>query len=160
VTKLMMISSYRQTRIKMKKSLIPIVVILVFILSFCGNRNTGTPDISGAKSSASGTAIITFNEYNHEFGKVTEGEKVACIFTFTNSGSNSLVVSSVTTSCGCTAPKYDTKPIEPGEKGNVEVVFNASGMNGKQTKTVTVKSNASVPVVLLRISAEVVSTVN
>ena len=41
--------------------------------------------------------------------------------------------------------------------GNLEVVFDTSGRNGMQTKTITVKSNASIPVVLLKITAEVVT---
>ena len=42
--------------------------------------------------------------------------------------------------------------------GNLEVVFDTSGRSGMQTKTITVKSNAQTPVVLLKITAEVVTT--
>jgi len=38
------------------------------------------------------------------------------------------------------------------------VVFDTSGRNGMQTKTITVKSNASKPVVLIKITAEVITT--
>ena len=100
---------------------------------------------------------IIFKEYEHDFGKVTEGEKVAYVFTFENKGNSKSVMHSATTSCGCTVPKYDTKPIPPGGSGNLEVVFDTSGRNGMQTKTITVKSNASTPVVLLKITAEVVT---
>ena len=91
---------------------------------------------------------------------MAEGEKIAYVFTFENKGSADLVITSATTSCGCTVPKYDTKPITPGGAGNLEVVFDTSGRNGMQTKTITVKSNAATPVVLLKITAEVVTTIN
>ena len=107
-----------------------------------------------------GTVEIIFKEYEHNFGKVTEGEKVAFVFAFENKGTADLVVTSAASSCGCTVPKYDTKPIPPGGKGNLEVIFDTTGRNGMQTKTVTVRSNASVPVVLLKITAEVVTTIN
>lgn len=139
----------------MKIVYISILVVICFLTTFCGNGNAGKYGINDTASDT-GKVEITFREYEHDFGIVTEGEKVSCLFTFDNTGTSDLVVSSVSTSCGCTAPKYDTKPISPGQSGNVEVVYNAAGMNGKQTKTVTVKSNASVPVVLLRITAEVV----
>ncbi len=52
-----------------------------------------------------------------------------------------------------------TKPVSSGESGNLEVIFDTSGRNGMQTKTITVKSNAKTPVVLLKITAEVIATV-
>ncbi len=140
----------------MKGILISALFVMGFLSTYCGNRNTVLSDNSGSFKTDTGKVEISFREYEHDFGVVTEGEKVSCLFTFENKGTSNLVVSSVSTSCGCTAPRYDTKPIAPGGSGKVEVVYNAAGMNGKQTKTVTVKSNASVPVVLLRITAEVV----
>ncbi len=38
----------------------------------------------------------------------------------------------------------------PGSTGNLEVVFDTSGRNGMQTKTITVKSNAKTPVVIIK----------
>ena len=89
-------------------------------------------------------------------GKSLKGKKWDTCFKFENQGTSNLVITSATTSCGCTVPEYDTKPIAPGGTGNLEVVFDTSGRNGKQTKTITVKSNAKTPVVLLKITAEVV----
>ena len=108
-------------------------------------------------SSLQGKADIVFDEYEHPFGKVTGGEKVSFQFTFENKGTADLVINSVMSSCGCTVPKYDSKPIHPGDKGNIEVIFNTSGYEGMTTKTITVKSNALKPVVLLRITADVES---
>jgi hypothetical protein len=107
-----------------------------------------------------GKAEISFREYEHDFGKVKEGEKVACLFSFSNTGEGSLVIESVSASCGCTVPKYDKKPVPPGKNGMVEVVFNTAGRNGIQTKTVTVRSNAGTPVVILKVTAEVLNNNN
>jgi hypothetical protein len=120
-----------------------------------GRKGSNTSDslITGSK----GTSEISFREYQHDFGKVTEGEKLSCIFTFDNKGPGDLIINSASTSCGCTVPKYDTKPIHSGDSGKLEVVFDTSGRNGIQTKVITVKSNATTPVVLLKIIAEVVT---
>ena len=118
------------------------------------------PEKSLRNSSDTGTAVLSFNEYEHDFGKVAEGEKVGYIFTFKNTGTADLVITSATTSCGCTVPKYSTKPISPGESGNLEVIFDTSGRNGVQTKSITVKSNAKIPVMILKITADVIDSNN
>jgi hypothetical protein len=140
----------------MKK--IPVVSLLLIALtaSYCGNGTNNSVLHSGLNPSDTTSAVIIFKEYEHNFGKVKEGEKIAYVFTFENKGTSDLVVASVTTTCGCTVPKYNTKPVPPASDGNLEVVFDTSGRNGMQTKTITVKSNASTPVVLLKITAEVV----
>ena len=121
----------------------------------CGH--SGKSEGTG-KLSPGDTASISFTEYEHDFGKVTAGEKVAYIFTYVNRGNIPLVLISASTTCGCTVSKYSTKPLAPGKSGTIEVEFDTSGRNGRQTKTVTVRSNATRPVVLLRLTGEV--TVN
>jgi hypothetical protein len=130
------------------------LVMITLLLSQCGNA--GRNISSGITEGDTATVKIVFSEYEHNFGKVTEGEKVSHVFKFENHGSANLVIASATTTCGCTVPEYDSKPISPGGSGDLEVVFDTSGRNGKQTKTITVKSNAKPPVVLLKITAEVV----
>jgi hypothetical protein len=145
---------------ELKKLLFILAAVLAAILQYsCNNSAAGSRKQADQAISAD-TAIISFREYEHDFGKVIEGEKVACTFIFENIGKGPLVISSVTSSCGCTVPKYDTKPVLPGNTGNVEVIFDSSGRNGRQTKTITVRSNASKPVVLLRLSGEVITSTN
>ena len=144
----------------MRNIVIISLVLIALILSNCGN-NCGKNGLhSGVQTTDTGKAKIIFKEYEHNFGKVTEGEKIAYVFTFENKGTSGLVIVSATASCGCTVPKYDTKPILPGGNGNIEVVFDTSGRSGMQSKTITVKSNASTPVVILKIISEVISSNN
>src|SRR5512133_1747732 len=132
------------------KSLYIIVVLFLLIWQCTGKtgKNTGT----GVNA---GTPEMAFSEYEHDFGKVSEGEKVSYLFRFENKGSGDLVIASVMTTCGCTVTKYDRKPIHPGASGTIEAVFDTTGRDGMQTKTITVNSNAPVPVILLKITAEV-----
>ena len=136
-----------------------IFFMLVTILLISCNQGTNTNNrLGSAGVSASDTAKISFKEYEHNFGRVTAGEKVACIFTFENTGTAPLVILSATTSCGCTVSRYDKKPVLPGKSGTIEVVFDSSGRSSTQTKTVTIQSNASRPLVLLKITGEVISS--
>jgi len=131
---------------------------LILLTQGCGNSNSQVQ--SASKTSPSDTASIFFREYEHDFGKISEGEKVGCVFTFENRGTAPLVVTSAVTSCGCTVPKFDKKPVPPGGIGTVEVIFDSSGRGGVQTKTITVQSNATKPLVLLRITGEVIINSN
>jgi hypothetical protein len=127
-----------------------IFLILIAVVTGC---KTGTEKKLPGSIANTGISEIVFREYQHDFGKVAEGEKISHVFTFENKGTSDLVMISATTSCGCTVPKYDTKPIPPGKNGNLEVVFDTSGRSGFQTKTISVKSNSLIPVVLLKITA-------
>jgi hypothetical protein len=143
----------------MKRNILIFSVLLILIVTACRGKS-GKTEMNSHAPSDTGKAVLTFVQNEHDFGKVREGEKVGCIFTFLNTGTADLVITSAITSCGCTVPKYDAKPISPGEAGNLEVIFDTSGRFGIQTKTVTVKSNASVPVILLMIKAEVITSSN
>lgn len=133
---------------------ISIVTGLAAVLfASCGRGSSG--ESKNMPSDTSGVAVITFRMLEHNFGTVKAGEKVGCIFPFTNTGDADLVLTSATASCGCTVPKYNKKPVPPGDAGTVEVVFDTSGRDGIQTKTVVVQSNAENNLVILRIIAEV-----
>jgi hypothetical protein len=135
------------------------LIILLILVAGCGTR-THKGNGNQLSVSDTGKAVIIFTEYEHNFGKVKEGGKAACIFTFSNTGTADLVINSAVASCGCTVPKYSGKPVSPGKTGNIEVVFDTEGHSGIQTKTITVRSNATIPVVILKITTEVINTNN
>jgi len=143
----------------MKRILFIFLAIIPMAFLACRGNNSGSVN-SSAQSDSTGVAEIVFREYEHDFGKVAEGEKVAYVFSFENKGTGDLVVKNAITTCGCTVPKYDTRPISPGGSGTLEVVFDTYEKNGKQSKTISVRSNASKPVVILKITAEVVTNIN
>jgi hypothetical protein len=134
--------------------------VLSATLMICSCSSTTGRGKNANVVASTDTAVISFKEYERELGKVTQGEKVASIFTFENKGKGPLVILSATTSCGCTVTKFDARPINPGDSGTLEVVFDSSGREGKQSKTIVVRSNASKPTVLLRISCEVINSTN
>jgi hypothetical protein len=140
----------------MRKIILIWALVVMFGLG-CGDGTAVNSAGSAQKEKSTGTSELIFREYQHDFGKVSEGEKLSYTFIFNNKGTSDLIISSATTTCGCTVPKYDKKPIAPGANGNMEVVFDTSGRSGMQTKIITVKSNASVPVVLIKITAEIVT---
>jgi len=143
-------------RVRMKRSFtgyLAVIVAAAFIAGSCGRSQQGAGKTQ--LSDTTGTAVITFTNPEHDFGKVQAGEKVGCIFKYTNTGDADMVITSASASCGCTVPKFDKRPVPPGGSGTIEVVFDTSGREGIQTKTVVVQSNAENNIVILRIIADV-----
>jgi hypothetical protein len=101
------------------------------------------------------TTTVKFDEYNHDFGTIDEGDSPEHIFTFTNTGDNPLILEKCKGSCGCTVPKCPKNPIAPGEKGEIKVVFNSKGKKNSQTKKVTVTGNTDPGQTILTIKAQV-----
>ncbi len=103
-----------------------------------------------------GQAKIVFDEMVHDFGAFKEADGVqTTTFTFTNSGTEPLVLSNVRASCGCTTPKWTREPVAPGAKGSIEVSYNPKNRPGSFNKSVTITSNAENPTVVLRITGQV-----
>jgi len=78
---------------------------------------------------------------NYDFGNIYRGQKVTHVFTITNSGTDTLIISNVSSSCGCTAALASSSRIAPKSKTELNVTFNSEGYNGRVTKTATVSSN-------------------
>lgn len=88
-------------------------------------------------------AAMTFTKKEHDFGKITEGDKVTYVFSFENTGEADLIISDAKGSCGCTVPEYPKEPIAPGKQGKIKVSFSSAGKKGLQYKTVTLMANTA-----------------
>jgi len=87
--------------------------------------------------------VITFEKKVHDFGDISQGDKVEETFRFTNTGNEPLIITNVQVTCGCTVPKgWPRDPIAPGQKGELTIAFNSAGKMGRQNKVVTIVSNA------------------
>ena len=73
-----------------------------------------------------------------------------------NTGNSNLVISNVSTTCGCTVADYPKDPIAPGKDGKIEVEFNSEGKSGMVDRKVTVVSNCEPNSTVLTIKSEVI----
>ncbi len=137
-------------------------LFLAFATTSCQNSEKKIPTdvVHNAKSASkkgnnNEMPVISFAKTEHDFGKLIQGEQVSVIFKFENTGELPLLISKVSASCGCTASKYPTEPIAPGEEGRLEVTFDSKGQRGMQNKTVTVLTNTQPQSTILRLKAQV-----
>lgn len=99
--------------------------------------------------------VAKFETMEHDFGTITEGDKVHYSYKVSNAGTADLVISEVKPSCGCTVPDYTKTPIKPGETGDISVTFDSTGKPGNQQKTVNVTLNTEKATETLKFSATV-----
>ena len=97
---------------------------------------------------------ITFDKPIQELGYLLWRNPVTITYNFTNTGSSPLVISNVTTSCGCTTADWTKKAIPAGGKGQVTATFDAEAI-GHFYKEVGVYCNASSMPVYLEFNGEV-----
>jgi len=150
--------------IEMKRP-VPVGILAGLILGVfaCGGQNgsqeQGSDVLENTGQSAQGKPVMVFDTLVYDFGTIIEGERVVCYFDYGNEGGEDLLITGVEATCGCTTPNWSRKPLEPGEKETLEIIFDASGRNGEQRKLITVTSNASNQVVRLTIRAKVNNSV-
>jgi len=153
----------------MRTSILPLVWVVIAVISVSGcKQGNGTreeslpgdvvtnPNTASGKSDLSDLPAIAFQEKEHDFGKIVEGESVSWEFRFVNNGKSDLVIADVSTSCGCTVPSYPKTAIRPGQGGSVKISFNSRGRRGVQTKNIVVVANTQPNVTQLKIKAQVV----
>jgi len=100
------------------------------------------------------TAKIQFKAETVDYGQIEKGSDGIRVFEFTNTGEVPLIISKVSSSCGCTIPKKPEQPILPGKTGEIQVKYDTNRV-GPIRKAITVISNADTPTKVLKIKGEV-----
>ncbi|HSL90026.1 MAG TPA: DUF1573 domain-containing protein [Ignavibacteriaceae bacterium] len=99
---------------------------------------------------------IQFNNSQYNFGKVKEGQVYQHTFTFSNTGSRSLNIKDVKSSCGCAVASISQKELMPGESATLKVELDTAKRKGRMSRTLTVISNdPENPNTILTLYAEV-----
>jgi hypothetical protein len=81
-----------------------------------------------------------FPETVIDVGAVNKGERASYEFTVQNEGDQSLEITEVKPSCGCTVAEYD-KTVKPGGAGKITAVVDTTNFKGPIAKSVKVFTN-------------------
>jgi len=88
--------------------------------------------------------VITFQEEVVDYGTISQGSEAVRVFTFTNTGNEPLMITSIKGQCGCTSigDSWNKQPIPPGGTGTFTVKYDTSIRVGQFEKKIMVYSNA------------------
>ena len=147
-----------------------ISIISVIFLTACGSQVSDLElrvakletEIASMRKGGGSTIVpagafpkFTFEQEEHNFGQIRDGDIVSHTFRFTNSGEAPLIISKATAACGCTVPQWPKQPIPVGGSGEIQVQFDSSNKPGMQNKVVTITANTESKVKKLLIRAQV-----
>ncbi len=89
-----------------------------------------------------------------EFGQMEFESNGQREFIFTNTGEAPLLLVRVKSTCGCTVPEWSKEPVNPGEEGRIQVIYDTRRI-GRFRKSVYVYSNGAEGPRRLYLSGEV-----
>jgi hypothetical protein len=124
------------------KQLLCIAVMLMCTLGF------------SQSSAASKSGVFNFETDTIDYGTISKNDNGNRSFSFTNTGTVPIIITSVKGSCGCTVATKPSKPIMPNETAEIGVTYDTKRV-GAFSKTITVVSNASENNKVLRIKGSV-----
>ncbi len=122
-----------------KWSLFFTAAFLIILLASC--EQGGMSSSSGRNNIPVKAPKISFDSITYDAGEVVEGTKVAHAYKFVNRGKKLLQITEVRSTCGCTVAKLDKREYNPGEGGQINVIFNSHGYSRKVIKRVIVTTN-------------------
>ena len=83
--------------------------------------------------------IVGGNE--RDFGNVYTGQIIKRTVTVRNTGFDTLRISGIKASCGCTGAMASSQVISPGDTSTVSIAFNSTGYKGSLAKNIRISSN-------------------
>jgi hypothetical protein len=86
-------------------------------------------------------ARIKFESDMFDFGSIPRGATAVHSFRFTNTGTDTLEITGVRPTCGCTTAPLSSNTIAPGGEATIKAYFNSKNFNGRVTKQIYVNSN-------------------
>ena len=97
---------------------------------------------------------VLIKETRHDFGNIKSGQKETHTFVITNSGINDLLIRNINNYCSNTVLTPSSTVIKGNSSAKLKVVFDSSGLRGRQNKSISIITNdPHNPTLILRVSA-------
>ena len=88
--------------------------------------------------STSFAADLAFTQTTVSLTPKPGSEREIVTFPFSNTGTQAFTITQIEATCGCTTVDLEKRTYQPGEKGEVTVIFDLNGLAGVQDQTVQV----------------------
>ncbi len=99
--------------------------------------NSPASSLPAPAPGALASAFVTWDKKLINLGAVKRGEKRTMFFEFTNTSGENVQIDLVD-ACECTKVDYPRRPIEPGQKGRLDVVFDSTEKEKAETIRITI----------------------
>ena len=103
---------------------------------------------------------VEFDTKKVDFGTILEGTVNPFRFHYKNIGNQPFLISYVSVTCGCTAPVWSKKELQPGDTASIYIEFNSANKNGPVVKGVNIINNSTEPLIGLLVYANIVPDSN
>ena len=108
-----------------------------------------------SKSAAPPKTELSFAQPIADITPIREGEKKLAKFAFTNTASHPVTITEVVSDCKCILLKSEKKTYKPGEKGEVVVEFDSTGLKYRYSQSIKVITSPGRQEVMLMLSANI-----
>lgn len=98
--------------------------------------------------------VMTFESMVVEYGNIEQGSEPLRVASFTNTGTEPLIITNAKGSCGCTVPEWPKAPIMPGESSEIKIRYDTKRV-GPINKTVKITSNDAAGTHVLRVQGKI-----
>lgn len=103
--------------------------------------------------------VISFDNPDYNFGKISQGEPIRHDFAIKNTGDETLNITDVHPSCGCTTAGSWPHELAPGASGIIPIEIHSANLGGDVTKTVTVTSNDKHSPTILKLMGKIFKSI-
>ena len=97
---------------------------------------------------------MQFETMEVDYGTIEQDSEPFRVFTFTNTGTEPVLITNARGSCGCTVPSYSKAPVAPGESSEIKVRYDTHRL-GQFRKRVTLTTNVPGDPIVLTIKGKV-----
>lgn len=115
-------------------------VVFTFIALFAFAAFSMAQDTQVKKTEQTNGPVLSLESDVIDYGTIEKNSEPLRTVSFTNIGTEPLIIKSARGNCGCTVPKWPKEPILPGETKKLEVRY-ATNRVGKFSKKVTLRTN-------------------
>jgi len=118
-----------------------LVIVLSVGLFAQHRRQTTEKQTPPATTANLAKSYFSLEKKTVNFEKIKMGTSKTIELAFTNTGTKTLVLKDVYTTCGCTTVDWPRDPFLPGKSGSIKLTYNPTE-EGAFSKTVTIYTNA------------------
>ncbi|MDY0140463.1 MAG: DUF1573 domain-containing protein [Bacteroidales bacterium] len=129
-------------------------IILIFTLMFSASFTFAQNNVKKEPETTSRQSSIMFKQTVFDFGTIKQGEEAKGVFEFKNLTKQSVKLTNVRASCGCTGTEWPREEIKKRGKGTVSVSYDTRRV-GKFQKNVYVYIDGNDQPIQLEVKGEV-----